>query len=84
MAADLAAKLGVKAIKLAVDLIWASIDKKALGAITKKQSKELAKKVLQHMKVGWLYNENFFEVAFKAADADGDGALDVEEAVTFV
>ena len=32
----------------------------------------------------FLWNENLFETWFAKADADGDGALDLEEAVDFI
>ena len=67
-----------------VGKLWKIVDKKKIGAITKKQAKNAVVKALTVLGKEDLFKEKLFEFAFNKVDADGDGALNEEEFVNLV
>ena len=65
-------------------MIWSQFDKTGIGALTRKQAKEMCKSALEKVKMGKIFNDALFDKTFDMVDADHDGALDIEEFVNLI
>ena len=71
-------------IKATVNLVWPLFDKKKIGALTKKQTKEIAKKLLGLLHLSLVWNDKLFDKIFDEVDSDHDGALEKHELVNLI
>ena len=81
---DLFGKVDKKKIRDAVNLVWPLFDKKKIGALTKKQTKETAKKIASILRLSLAWNDKLFDKIFDEVDEDHDGALEKKELVNLI